>query len=116
RRFRELIERSGLPPAKTNTRFRVGSIEPEVDALWESQRLIVELDGYQTHGTQRAFEWDRSRDLALAAAGYRTVRVTWAKLRDEPHVVADSLRALIVGDISSQKPSRCRPRWSGGGE
>ena len=58
--------------------------------------MIVELDGYATHGRRRAFEDDRRRDRALAAAGYTVVRITWRQLRDEPEAVARDLRRLLA--------------------
>ena len=52
----------------------------EVDALFPEQRVIVELDGYEFHGTRQAFESDRERDATLLAAGYVTIRITWDRL------------------------------------
>ena len=48
----------------------------EVDFHWPEARLVVELDGYEYHGTRQAFEDDRARDAALTAAGWRVIRVT----------------------------------------
>jgi len=42
-----------------------------VDFVWRDQRLIVETDGWQAHGTRNAFERDRRRDADLLAAGWR---------------------------------------------
>jgi len=55
-----------------------------VDALWPTQRVIVEVDGYTYHQHRAAFERDRRRDQQLIAAGYRVLRVTWIQLRDRP--------------------------------
>jgi very-short-patch-repair endonuclease len=49
-------------------------------AEWRDRKLIVELDGWQAHGTRSAFESDRERDLALAAAGWTSIRITWRGL------------------------------------
>jgi very-short-patch-repair endonuclease len=49
----------------------------EVDFFWPKQMLIVETDGWETHGTRAAFEADRARDAALMAAGLRVVRFSW---------------------------------------
>ncbi len=68
----------------------------ECDFAWPGRRLIVELDGYETHGTRRQFEKDRARDRALAVAGWRVIRVTWRQLRDEPQKLAADMRALLV--------------------
>lgn len=67
----------------------------ECDFVWPAARLIVELDGFATHGTRRSFEADRARDRALHVAGWRVVRITWRQLRDEPEQLAADLRALL---------------------
>ena len=43
--------------------------------------MIVELDGFEGHGTRRAFEDDRVRDATLQLAGYRVIRITWRRLK-----------------------------------
>ncbi len=68
----------------------------EVDAYWPDHHLIVELDGYETHGTRQAFEGDRERDAALLLAGYRVVRITWRQLTREPETVVGRLRRLLA--------------------
>jgi very-short-patch-repair endonuclease len=45
--------------------------------------LVVEVDGYEFHGSKRAFVRDRQRDTALAAAGIRVVRLSWHQLTKE---------------------------------
>ena len=66
----------------------------ECDAVWRDARLIVELDGYATHGTRRAFEQDRARDRKLAARGWRTLRVTKRQLDDPGELRAELLSSL----------------------
>jgi very-short-patch-repair endonuclease len=60
------------------------------------QRLIVEVDGHQTHGTRAAFERDRERDRILQAHGWRVVRITWRQLHDDPDAIAADLLALLA--------------------
>lgn len=67
----------------------------EVDFLWPQQRLIVEVDGRETHLTRQAFERDRARDAKLTLAGYRVVRFTYRQISDAPQAVALTLRALL---------------------
>jgi hypothetical protein len=69
-----------------------------VDALWASQRLIVELDSWTHHKSRNAFEEDRRRDLILTTAGYRILRVTQRRLDTEP--------AQLAALISASQPSR----------
>jgi very-short-patch-repair endonuclease len=75
-RFLALLDARKMPRPEMNVTLE----GIEVDALWRDRRLVVELDGFETHGTREAFETDRSRDRRLTAAGYRTVRLTWRQL------------------------------------
>jgi very-short-patch-repair endonuclease len=63
--------------------------------MWVEQRLLVELDGRAVHGTERAFETDRQRDRILLADGWRSTRVTWRQLHEEPAAIAADLRQLL---------------------
>ncbi len=94
RRMRRLTRAADLPAPVCNIRVAGW----EVDFLWPAQRLVVEVDGYKFHGDRAAFERDRRKGLALVAAGYRVVRVTWRQLVDEPLRVAAKLaQALCAG-------------------
>jgi very-short-patch-repair endonuclease len=73
----------------------------EIDALWEEQRVAVELDSRSIHGTRKKFESDRQRDRILVAEGWRTMHVTWRQLRDEPEQIASDLEATLA----SQAPT-----------
>jgi very-short-patch-repair endonuclease len=67
----------------------------EVDFLWRSQRLVVEIDSFVYHRGSVAFEDDHARDLDLRAAGYTVLRFTGRQLEKEPgRVAADVARAL----------------------
>jgi very-short-patch-repair endonuclease len=91
RRFLALIDAHALPRPRVN---RIGD-HGELDAMWEDARLVVELDGYATHGTRRAFEADRARDRALQVAGWRVVRITWRQLTTDADTIARQLRILL---------------------
>ena len=41
----------------------------KVDFCWPAERLIVETDGFEHHGTRAAFERDRAKDARLTARG-----------------------------------------------
>jgi very-short-patch-repair endonuclease len=56
---------------------------------------VVEVDGFEYHSSRSAFERDRRRDAALAASGFRVIRVTWRQLTSEPKaLLARVARAL----------------------
>lgn len=94
-RFVGFLDAHGLPRPRLNAPLRVRGRFIEVDCLWEQERLAVELDGYQVHGTPRAFQGDRKRDRELLAEGWRSIRVTWRQLGDEPEAVAEDLRQAL---------------------
>jgi very-short-patch-repair endonuclease len=63
--------------------------------LWEKQKLAIETDGEETHGTAVAFQRDRLRDQLLVAAGYRTARITWRQVQDEPTAVVNRIARML---------------------
>ena len=81
--LRRLCRESELPQPVVNIHLH-GFL---VDFLWPEAELIVEVDGYGTHGTRRAFENDRRRDQVHVAAGYVVIRVTWEQLLQQPLAV-----------------------------
>lgn len=89
-----LIE-EGLPPPRCNARFQIEGHRLEIDMLWEKQRLAIETDGEETHGTPVAFQRDRLRDQLLLAAGYRTARITWLQVHDEPVAVVRRIARML---------------------
>ena len=99
-RFLAFLDAHGLPRPEVNVHVETAAGWFEVDCLWRRRRVIVELDGYATHGTRAAFERDRARDRALQAAGWRVIRVTWRQLHETPTLVAAELRAMIEPTLS----------------
>ncbi|HEV7769278.1 MAG TPA: type IV toxin-antitoxin system AbiEi family antitoxin domain-containing protein [Solirubrobacterales bacterium] len=95
-RFLVFLARHGLPRPRLNTWITLGPHRYQVDCLWPEQRVIVELDGYETHGTWSAFQSDRDRDRRLIAAGYRSTRVTWHYLLEIPEEIAIDLRTTLA--------------------
>jgi very-short-patch-repair endonuclease len=93
--FLAFLARVGLPRPRVNHPLRVRGRWIEADCVWIEERLVVELDGRGAHATLEAFERDRARDRALAAAGWRVVRVTWRHLHDGADALAADLGALL---------------------
>lgn len=90
-RMLAICRRHRLPPPEVNAeadRF-------EVDFLWRERRLIVEVDGWESHGTRSAFEEDRARDVRLKLLGYEVLRFTWRQLTSDRVGVAKTIRALL---------------------
>lgn len=94
-RFFPALVEAGLPGPQCNVVMRFEGRNLEVDLLWEEHKLVIEMDGEETHGTPWAFRNDRWRDQVLVAAGYRTARITWAQLEDELEAVVNRVRRML---------------------
>lgn len=94
-RFAPFLRLHRLPQPRFNDWIFLGGKRYQVDCHWPGTGQIVELDGWEGHGTRTAFREDRARDRALRVAGYSVTRLTWNQLDDEPDVIASDLRALI---------------------
>jgi hypothetical protein len=85
-------ERFGLPQPLVNTKV----LGYEVDAYFEAERLIVELDSWEFHRDRDAFERDRNRDADMLAAQIATVRLTWDRLTNRPAAEANRLHTILA--------------------
>jgi len=87
RRFLRLCRDHGLPKPEVNA-----IIEGiEVDFVWRSRRLVVEVDGYAFHRSPADFERDRERDVHLAMRGWTTRRFTWRQVTTRAQWVAAAI-------------------------
>ena len=66
-----------------------------VDFLWRTERLVVEVDGWESHGTRWAFEADRARDARLKLLGFDVLRFTWRQIADDRGEVASLIREVL---------------------
>jgi hypothetical protein len=90
-KFADFCERHGLPEPRLNV--RIGG--REVDAFFEHERLIVEVDGYDVHSGRVSFEDDRDRDASMLVHGLPTVRVTEERIDNLPHREAERLHRIL---------------------
>ena len=93
--FLALVDAHGLRRPRMNADLAIRGRFFEIDALWEEQRFAVELDSRSIHGTRKRFESDRQRDRILVAEGWRTMRITWQQLQEEPDQIATDLRLAL---------------------
>lgn len=67
----------------------------ELDFRWPVQRVVVETNGFAFHRTRATFEDDHDKRLALEAAGWRVISLTWRQVTRRPaEVIAHVRRAL----------------------
>jgi very-short-patch-repair endonuclease len=86
------IRRAGIPEPAVNVRFG----RWEVDLLWRDHRVAVEVDGYSSHSSPRAFERDRRKTSELEDAGLRVLRFSADQVRDEIDVVVDRIARRVM--------------------
>jgi very-short-patch-repair endonuclease len=91
KRMLALCHRHRLPQAEVNAKID----RFEVDFLWRAERLVAEVDGWDSHRSRSAFEEDRARDAGLAVLGYRVLRFTWRQLTGDPRGIAQTIRSLL---------------------
>ena len=96
-RFRDLVRDAGLPePVR---QLDVGDADNwigRVDVAYPASRLLIELDSRRHHTAALDREADAARDAALAAAGWRVLRITWADLVERPGDVVAQVRRLLA--------------------
>jgi very-short-patch-repair endonuclease/predicted transcriptional regulator of viral defense system len=84
-------DKGGFPRPETNV-----VVEGfEVDCVWRKQRVIIEVDGWETHKTRAAFERDREKSRILQAAGWRCVPLTHRQLEHTSAEVKRDVRRLL---------------------
>lgn len=90
--FQRLIRQQRLPKPQTNVQLH----GYEVDALWPTAKLVVELDGWRHHNSRWSFQQDRERDVRLQLAGYRVLRFTHHDVTSRPQDVAAAVRDALA--------------------
>lgn len=103
-RFLPFLRAHHLPIPHLNEWIVVEDKRYKVDCRWPGTKEIVELDGWQGHGTRSAFRADRERDRRLRVAGYGLTRVSWAQLNEEPAAIAADLRTLLGWKATYKRP------------
>lgn len=94
-RFVVFLDAHRLPRPLLNATLPIRGRLLKPDCMWRRQRLLAELDGREAHDTEGVFESDRWRDRVLLVEGWRSTRITWRQLRDEPTEIAADLRDLL---------------------
>jgi very-short-patch-repair endonuclease len=104
--FLVLVDAHGIRRPRMNAALALRGRFFEIDALWEAERVAVELESRSVHGTPGKFESDRLRDRVLLAEGWKTIRVTWRALQHEPEEVVADLRAALGQGHHQQPPGK----------
>ncbi|MEA2307719.1 MAG: hypothetical protein QOI65_5, partial [Thermoleophilaceae bacterium] len=95
--FFRLCDNARIPRPLVNQWIHLddGGNPVEADFMWPEHGVIVEVDGWATHGTRAAFERDREKDVRLELADWTVVRFTWREVTRNPARVARRVAGLL---------------------
>lgn len=97
RLFLRLLDRAGLPAPESEQLVALGrGVRYRVDAAYVDRRIAIELDGKESHQTEKAFEGDRVRDNRLEIDGWVVLRYTWRRFTTEPDEIVAEVRAALA--------------------
>ena len=90
-RVLRLLVGARLPPPRQQYRVRLRAATYRIDLAYPDQRVAIELDGWNPHGTDRTiFDRDRARGNDLVLAGWTLLRFT---SRSADALMVDTVRA-----------------------
>jgi len=95
KRFLRLARDTGLPAPTVNEWISIPGEEMRCDFVWHREKVIVEVDGWETHRTRRAFHDDRRRDQLLRLAGWEVLRFTDRDIGRDPDHVTKVVRTVL---------------------
>ncbi|MBY0287205.1 MAG: DUF559 domain-containing protein [Mycobacteriaceae bacterium] len=87
----KLLRESGISGWRTN--YAVAGYK--VDVGFPGAKVAVEMDGWAFHSDAKAFQIDRTRQNAIALAGWQVLRFTWLDLTEHPQRVISTIRRSI---------------------
>jgi len=96
RRAAELLRRARIHGWQANRPITdQGRLIGIGDLVFESARLVVEIDGRAYHVTPERFEHDRRRQNRLMAAGWTVLRFTWRDLTERQWYVIGTIESML---------------------
>jgi len=66
-----------------------------VDFVYRPAKVVIEADSRRYHSAWLDVQADHRRDLLLAAAGWRIIRVNWHQLVQEPELFVAAVKAFL---------------------
>ena len=94
--YDRIFSTPGMPRFSWQVPVRLGTGRVYLDVLHEPTMTNFELDGAKWHAGADARERDLRRDAALAARGYRVVRLTHDRLLQRPTEVRLQILAILA--------------------
>ena len=95
--FLRVIRDAFLPPPRVQVVMQPSRGGPRVrlDAFYDDQMLVAEVNGHGSHATRRQRQADAERRARLVASGLRVVDFTYEDVAERPAHVTDTLGTLL---------------------
>ncbi len=87
RRLHDILDRHRLGGWTANLAVTSCGHRYFLDVGFEAQKVAIEVDGFEFHGTRSAFEYDRERGNDLVQDGWRVLHLTAMALGDERRLI-----------------------------
>lgn len=95
-RFRRLLKRGALPlPGQQHIVRRQHQNLARVDFVYPEQGLVIEVDGYSSHGSRGAWQYDLTRQNDLVISGLKVLRYTWRDVCTNERLIVDTLQSFF---------------------
>ncbi|MGV8910508.1 MAG: DUF559 domain-containing protein [Propionicimonas sp.] len=94
RELHRLLRRAHIGGWRANAEVATTPGRCVVDVLFDDVPLVLEVDSWEYHGSQEAFELDRRRQNGLMLAGYRVLRFTTPMITGDPAAVMAAIRTM----------------------
>lgn len=92
----EALRDAGITGWKGNYVFTLAGRTWPADIVFEKVRLVIELDGFESHSNPEVFHNDHEKAALLLAEGWITVRYSWPQLQDLVAFVASVRDAMAM--------------------
>lgn len=86
-RLHRILREAGFRDWVANRPLDIAGCLFHPDVRFRAARVIIEVDGRETHEQARQFRRDREAQNAYVLAGYLVIRFTWEHLDDADYVV-----------------------------
>ena len=94
RQLHRLLRQARIGGWRANVEVATAQGTCVTDVRFDDVPLVLEVDSWEYHASQEAFELDRRRQNGLILAGYRVLRFTAPMITGEPAQVIGAIRAL----------------------
>ena len=96
RLFIRLLKEAGIRGWRVNHYWSRADPYSTIDVAFVGQQVAIEIDGWAWHHSPDRFQRDRTKQRALALAGWTVLRFTWFDLTEHPaRVISDVRQALL---------------------